>query len=279
MEKDNLNKSLLRALRILSLFTPGRLESSLTEISELSGLAPATCYRILSTLAQTKFLEKSKTSGKYRVGSQAFTLGMLYLNVSDVLQYVDPVLDLVNELTGERTALHVLESEHEHTLPIRGRDSTHAIRFIEPAGVNYMAHATANGKILLSGLSHEELMKVCPSEDLPQHTPSTISSRGDLLRELEQIRATGVAFNDGESVTHLWAVASPVRNSEGQIVASLSVAAPSIRVDVPLRRRLTSLVEAAGRLASHRLGWRATAAPSPTEEDLRSLWATEQGHV
>jgi IclR family acetate operon transcriptional repressor len=270
-----MSRLLRRALEILDLFTPDRPLLTLTQVSKLSGLAPSTTHRILSTLVETGHLEKGESTGEYSIGMGAYKVGILYLNVHGSMRTVDPVLDLLSELTGERIGLHVLD--HSHSLVLTSRESTRMVRFTEPPGAHFWAHSTANGQALLSGLGHDGIAGLYPEEQLEQHTPGTIATRTELLRVLERVRETGAASVTGECILGVSAVAAPIRDIEGKVVASLSVAAPSSRIDEAMQSRLAELVRRAGGLASHRLGYRNSDRPTLTFEEIRSWWAENEG--
>lgn len=270
-----MSRSLRRALEILDLFAPDRPLLTLTQVSKLSGLAPSTTYRILSTLVETGHLEKGESTGEYSIGMGAYKVGILYLNVHGSMRSVDPVLDLLSELTGERIGLHVLD--HSRSLLLTTRESTHMVRLTEPLGAHFWAYSTANGLVLLSGLGHDEIVGLCPEEQLGQHTPATIATRTELFRVLGRVRETGVASVNGECIVGASATAAPVRDASGNVVASLSIAWPTSRIGVAMQSRLTELVRRAGALASYRFGYRSSNGATNTIEEIRSWWAENEG--
>jgi DNA-binding IclR family transcriptional regulator len=75
--------------------------------------------------------------------------------------------------------------------------------------------AGATGKVLIvwSGVA-------IPPE-LPQFTPGSIADREELERELEEVRKLGVAFDRGEYLQGVAAVASPVRDASGRVAGVL----------------------------------------------------------
>lgn len=62
--------------------------------------------------------------------------------------------------------------------------------------------------------------------DLVQRGPRTLTDRGALLAELEQVRRTGLATNDEELESALRSIAAPVRSRSGEVVAAVNVAIP-----------------------------------------------------
>jgi DNA-binding IclR family transcriptional regulator len=73
------------------------------------------------------------------------------------------------------------------------------------------------------------LEAVLQGVELAPLTPNTITSKSDLLRELKRIRARGFATNNEETHIGVRSVAAPVRNSSGEVVASVNIIVPTIR--------------------------------------------------
>jgi len=86
------------------------------------------------------------------------------------------------------------------------------------------------GKVLLSGLSPEELSNFLVSAPLAKLTPRTISEAPKLLRELDRVRKSGFAIDDEESFLGIRCVAAPIHGGQGRIEAALSITAPKQRM-------------------------------------------------
>jgi DNA-binding IclR family transcriptional regulator len=84
-------------------------------------------------------------------------------------------------------------------------------------------HCTAQGKALIAGLPDEELDKLFVGRDLAQFTHKTICSLPALKAHLAEVRANGFSVNDEEHVHGLRAIAAPVVDSQGLVIASISV--------------------------------------------------------
>jgi DNA-binding IclR family transcriptional regulator len=85
-------------------------------------------------------------------------------------------------------------------------------------------------------------------------TPNTITNRGELLAELERVRADGYAVDRAEHTEGIRAVGAAVRDATGA-VAAISVPAPSARF-AESERRYTEAVVAGAERASRALGAR-----------------------
>jgi DNA-binding IclR family transcriptional regulator len=275
-EKPDLNRSLLRALSILKLFSPTSLELTVTEVSRRSGLPVATAFRILATLTQAGFLEKDQRSGKYRIGPETYMAGNLYLRTNDLLQAAGPVIRLVNELTEDVCGLSVLEKGYQ--LLLMREESRHTFRFAQTTGLGFPAYAISAGKALLSTMSEQELDELYPDEALPPLTANTITTKTQLKAALATARATGVAFNREESRLSVTSVAAVVRDAEGKPTAAVTVSYPTFRVNAEREQLYAGLIKAAAEVISHRLGYRQEGAHSENLDDLRAWWRKHGGN-
>ena len=84
-------------------------------------------------------------------------------------------------------------------------------------------HCTAQGKALIASLGDEELEKLLAGRELAQFTPRTIRSLSALKAHLAEVRTNGFAVNDQEHVHGVRAVAAPVVDSPGAVIAAISV--------------------------------------------------------
>jgi DNA-binding IclR family transcriptional regulator len=168
-----------------------------------------------------------------------------------VVQEARPVCRKLAADTGETVNIAVLSDRAALYLDqVAGASSLQPHNWV---GQHIPLHATSNGKILLSGLADDELTRTLRS--LPAYTDATITTRRRLRRELDEVRTRGYAAAADELEVGLTAVAAPIRNAHGDVIASLSLSGPTFRLDkARVEEVLPTLVEAAGEV-SHRLGW------------------------
>jgi IclR family pca regulon transcriptional regulator len=122
-------------------------------------------------------------------------------------------------------------------------------------GARLPAHCTAKGKLLLSHLPEEEQREAMKGK-LSRHTERTITTKKVMRVELERIRERGIAVNDRELTDELHAIAAPVRDKEGEVVAAVSIAAHTAQLshDELVLGLRSSVLTAADRISA-RLGY------------------------
>jgi DNA-binding IclR family transcriptional regulator len=120
-------------------------------------------------------------------------------------------------------------------------------------GQHIPLHATSNGKVLLSGLDRARLDEVLGG--LSTYTDHTITTKKALRDELDRVREQGYAVAVDELEVGLTAVAAPIRNNHGDVVASMSVSGPTFRITPDHIDDVVAATVQAAEEVSHRLGW------------------------
>ncbi len=246
-------QSVDRAIRILELLAREG-EGGVTQIAAELGVHKSTAFRLVSALEGGDLVERNAESGKkYRLGVGILRLAGATTARLDVVQEARALArDLAHHLE-ETVNIAVLDEDAALYLDqLTGRSVPPSHNWV---GQRIPLHATSNGKVLLSGLSPEQVRKAV-GRRLRAYTPATVTSLATLLDQVEHVRADGYAVVVDELEIGLTAVAAPLRNAHGDVIASLSASGPSFRFDEAKRRAATDLVVATAAEVSGRLGWR-----------------------
>jgi DNA-binding IclR family transcriptional regulator len=116
-------------------------------------------------------------------------------------------------------------------------------------------HATSSGKVLLANAAPVERTRLVEAIGLAAYTAETITDAGQLEQQLQEILDQGYATTEGEYEDGLNAVAVPVRDARGMVVAALSASGPSYRLTADRMEEQASLMKDAGERMSQRLGY------------------------
>jgi DNA-binding IclR family transcriptional regulator len=243
-------QSVERALAILDILARCG-EVGVTAIAGEIGVHKSTAFRLVTTLEQGGLVEQSEDRGKYRLGMGVLRLAGATTARLDVVQEARPVCRRLAATTGETVNIAVLSGKAALYLDqVAGSSSLQSHNWV---GQHIPLHATSNGKVLLSELSPTELADALGS--LSSYTDATITTKRRLREQLDEVRAAGYATAVDELEVGLTAVAAPIRNAHGDVVASLSLSGPSFRLDeARVAQVLPELLDAAAEI-SHRLGW------------------------
>jgi DNA-binding IclR family transcriptional regulator len=240
--------SVERAVAVLEALVEAA-ELGTNEIARRTGINASSVSRLLSTLVAAGLVEQVADSGRYRLGLRLVELGNAALARLDVRELARPHLRALVAATGETATLSVPGDEFAITIDfVRSPASVQGVAQI---GRPSVPHATAVGKVLLA-FGEVSL----PEASLRAYTSTTIVEQTQLDREVERVRSQGWAQAVGEREDDLNAIAAPVRDATGQLVAALGVQGPANRFGVgPMHDARRPLLAGAAALSAT-LGWR-----------------------
>jgi IclR family transcriptional regulator, pca regulon regulatory protein len=237
-----------KGLAVIEAFGRQQSRMTLTEAAKATGLPRATARRCLRTLERLGY---ASCDGKYfRLAPRTLRLGSAYLTSDPLARTIQPVIEAASELAGESISVAVLDGIDviiiARALVRRSLSSGLSI------GGRLPAYCSANGRILLSRFSDEEIRDRL--KDLPRHklTAKTKIAIPDILKEVRRARAQGYAVNDEEVEMGLRSVALPLRNRDGDVVASVSqqISDPTVTSNQILKIVMPAVERTRNRIAS-----------------------------
>jgi len=245
-------KSVERALIILETLAKIGVPTTITEISKRTNLSPGTTHRLLHTMMQRGFVAQNPENSKYRLGIKAFQIGNISAYFKDLRSAARPVLEELQKRYNETVNLAILDGSE--VVYIDQVESTNivVVRMFAQTGSRGPAHCTGSGKVLLAGLPPNQLKEVVYNMDLIKYTDKTITDPEELIKELNQIKQRGYAIDNGERDEGVWCAAAPIKNTEGMVVAAVSISVPSIRVDsaATQTKLINAIIDGAKRIST-----------------------------
>jgi DNA-binding IclR family transcriptional regulator len=220
-------KSLDTGLHLLELLGDHR-SLSVNEAAKLLGTAPSTAHRLLATLKGRGFVDQDEATRRYRAGHALLDVAFDVLRHLDVRRIARPHLEALGQQVRETINLVALEQASIRYVDVV--ESPQQLRVSSHIGETRPAHCTAAGKIFLAALPPAQFARLYPDEELEAITTHSITKRADLEAEFPRVVAQGYSVSIEESVEGLTAVAVPIYDPVGNIVAAISVVAPSSRL-------------------------------------------------
>lgn len=221
-------ESLARGLAVLSAFSEDKPTLSLTDISQRLQINKTTAFRLLSTLENLGYLQRDPQTKLYRPALEVLRLGFVVLSGLEVRQVATPFLrELVNDVE-ETVNLAVLDNQEVVYIDRVG--SKHMLNVYRPIGSRLPAYCTSTGKSLLAFLPPEQLEAALAATVWERRTDTTVTTPEALKEQLALVRNRGFADSDGEMIPELRAVAAPIRQNDGQAIATVNISVPSHRV-------------------------------------------------
>jgi DNA-binding IclR family transcriptional regulator len=227
-------------------------EAGVTEVARELGVHKSTASRLLAALYRRELVTQDTDRGRFRLGVGLLRLAGAAARGLDLVQESRPVCRALAQEVGETVNLAILS----------GRDALYLDQVAGPAalsphnwaGQRIPLHATSDGKVLLAYLPAGEV-KDHLVPPLRRFTDHTITSAAALAGVLAGARRRGYATAVEELEEGLTAVAAPVRNAEGSVIASISASGPSFRIPADRIPALADSVRRAAAEISRRLGW------------------------
>jgi DNA-binding IclR family transcriptional regulator len=245
--KDGGVQVIARAAQILRALDGESNGLSLSQLSERLSLPRSTVHRVVSALAAEGFLVAASPHGRVRLGPELARLALG--SRRELRQELRPFLQRLFDDLNETVDCAVLDGDHLRFIDQIA--APHRLRAVSSVGATFPLHCTANGKALLAELAADEVARVLPTR-LRRFTPATLTSRAELMAELESVRASRVAFDREEHTTGISAAGIAVRDPFGAL-AAISVPMPTQRfegreaeIGAALRRARGEILRALG---------------------------------
>jgi IclR family KDG regulon transcriptional repressor len=253
-------QSLERAFAILEEVAHRREGINLVDLSKAVGLHNSTTFHLVKTMVQLGYVSQARESKRYRVGSRLFTVAAGALEENAFLELATPVLEKLTRETGE--AAHFAIRSGDEIVVIARTAGIGALQLAVRAGAARPAHATALGKVLLSALPPQDLAQFLAGMEMRRYTPKTIVGREAFLRELEEVRKKGIAFDDGEFDAELRCVAVPVYDFAGRVAGAIGISGPIWRLSLQSLQDKAKQARVSAAELSTGLGFRKRADPA-----------------
>ncbi len=235
------SQTLARGLRLLQAIADGGEGIAVRELARSAGLPRSIVQRLLYTLEAEGFLERHPSQVGYRLAIKLWGLGCAAVRRLTVRDVARPYLEDLSARTSEMTKLGVLDGAD--VVYIDRVECPLAVRAYVPIGGRAPAHSVATGKAILAFMSAEKM-----------RGRDGAGSKA-LQTEFEQIRRRGYAVNRGEWEQAVGAIAAPVFDAQGDVVASIGIILPSHRLTAAKATQMGRRTAAAAVEISHKLGY------------------------
>lgn len=215
---------------------------SLKDISEATGLHASTTHRILNDLVIGRFVERPE-SGSYRLGLRLLELGNLVkarLNVRDVAM---PFMRELQRLTQQTINLSIRQGD-EIVYIERSFSERSGMQVVRAIGGHAPLHLTSTGKLFLAAEDPLRVRNYATRTGLAGNTRNSITKIDALERELAHIRERQVARDDEELELGVSCIAAGIYDDQSQLIAGLSISAPTDRLDESWQPRLHNTAQA-----------------------------------
>jgi DNA-binding IclR family transcriptional regulator len=220
----------LRALTVLELLTSSSQPLTLAQLSVQMAVPKSSLMRLLRAMEAQGYVLHMPEERGFVAGNGAISLALRTLRGSNVRRACRAVLRALVRRLGETCNLTVPDAGR--VLYVERVDTAEPLRMHLQPGTWVPMHCTASGKLFLSSMSLLERQRLLDHLPLTRSSPRTIVERGALETELDRLARKDMGIDNEEFVRGMIAIAVPVRDRAGKLVAAIACHAPTARLSL-----------------------------------------------
>lgn len=217
-----MNRTVERTFMIMQLIADRKRGITLQEIANELDMAKSSVYVIVQTLLELNYISTLRDNDKkYCLGIETFSLGMKYVNdmslVTQCSIYLQPIAEKYNK-TAFVAVLNGTKIVYVHKYVAQNAKLASCA-----IGTRKEAYATSLGKAILAFLPKEELDGIIDKIQFVPLTKYTITSKEQLLLELEKTKERGYSLDVRELEDITSCCGAPVYDYHGKVIAAVSL--------------------------------------------------------
>lgn len=242
-----------KVAEILELFSAGRSEWGVREVSRELHIPKSTAHALMHSLANQRLLQRTD-KGRYQLGWKLFELGQILLDATQIRVAARALIqDLVDRMgeTAHLATLDGIQAVYIERLPRVPEGRGIAAR----KGERRPAYRSAVGKVLLAYSEWESIVSLLRQQGLNALTKNTITSLDELHEELRETRRRGYGYDIEETSKGVCCIAAPIFNDRSKVIAAVSLVVPPDRFKVYESSYHGAIMEVAGRISRSANRW------------------------
>jgi IclR family pca regulon transcriptional regulator len=239
---------LSKGLAVIRAFSSDHAALTLSDVARSAGIPAATARRCLLTLEELGYVTRSGRN--FLLRPKVLELGAAYLESMNIEQVTRTHLEELAGSTSDSAALCVLDGV-EIVYVARASVRT-LVRLEAHVGSRFPAHATSTGRVLLAGVSADRLQRYFQGARLVALTERTVTDPARLAQLIDSARRSGYAAVVDELAYGVIALAVPVFDQQGRVVAALNTSSHSRRISKAklVRERLKMLQQVSQQISA-----------------------------
>ncbi len=246
-------QSIQRAFNILEVLATERDGMGVTQLGEKLDLHKSTVHRLLNTMMSLGYIDKKPVTGVYCLGMKFVELASLYLGSVElkaeanyyIREYIDRIgLPIQMAILTEGEALFIEKVEQANS-----------IRVYAEIGRRVPLHCSSVGKALLFDYNPDEIADLLKDKVLKKYTKHTITSVEEFIADVKESRERGWSYNKGEFEADVKAVAAPIYDYRGMIIAAIGAPYRETKTSSWQPEDIAEQVCELARLISKRMGF------------------------
>lgn len=222
-------ESLSRGFRILSIICESKTPLRLSDLADESGLTVSTMQRLTHTLQEIGIIDRDPGTKRFRIGPKMITMALAVMQNLELKKVAQPLMQQTSDEIGEVVGLAALSGLE--IILVEVIKTNHQVLNINMGiGANIPPHATSSGKAILAFMDESQAIKILQNSQMTKFANNTITSMKAYQNQLKKVRERGYSLAINENAQGFSAIAAPVRNSDGEVIAAATVMVPSARI-------------------------------------------------
>jgi DNA-binding IclR family transcriptional regulator len=239
------NQSSDRLLTMIEIMAENQSPMRLQDIARACNTNSPTALRFITALQRRNYVAQEIDTGRYYLTFKFCAIGQSISTYTDIRTVAAPFLRSAARQFQESCNLAVENNMTILYIEVANNQSQTLLSTQRIGNVAPM-HCTGIGKLILAGYSPDELERFLAVKGQPRFTEYTITTPGELSKELTAIRALGYAFDNQECEVGVRCISAPIRDYTGRTVAGISISGPAVRMtDKHINENLPMLLETA----------------------------------
>jgi IclR family KDG regulon transcriptional repressor len=255
-KRVHLMNSIEKSIQILNYLSHAERSVGITELSSKLSFPKSTVHRMLTTLLKHSLVNQEKETYKYKLGLKVLEYSNSFYNSFDFRQVAKQILkDVCKEtkLTSFLTTWYNDKGICIDSITPSLNANTHL--FVE-IGKEMPFNCAAAAKVLLAYQQPKEIKSIINKKNLHKYTPKTIIDPKELENHLIEIKRNGFAFCDEELEEGAKAISAPVKNINGEVIASITITGLSNRLSKNNIGKFTTILINSSQKLSEMLGYK-----------------------
>ena len=212
--------------KIVSILELLRQEKSLgtIEIAYMLDLPNSTVNRILKELKWYGILEQNVETKKYSLGWKLVQLASEYLKGENDNYYIPLIKSYMRELVEEtKDTIYLCVMKQNRVICICKVDGKSNLRYFAEVGKEFPLNCSAPAKVLLAYQPKDVQLNIIDNMEFEKLTDNSILDKDRFIEELDNTRLNGYGICINEIEIGSSAVAVPILDKYGSILASIAL--------------------------------------------------------
>lgn len=201
----------------------------LQDISNDLDLHKSTTHRLLSELITYGYVKRNNETKKYSLSLKFLEIASHLIEGNELIVNAKDSIEKLNTITKEN--IHLAELVGDSVIYIDKKESPHSIRMYSQVGKSVPLYCTGVGKVILAFQPLDIRDRLISRINFIKYTNNTIADVESLLIELDKIVKDGFALDNQEHENNIACIAAPIRDYNGNVIASISITAILFRMN------------------------------------------------